>query len=508
VEGEGSGVGSGDHNLPQGGKIVSRISIYFFVVVLACCLRSFAQYSVAPTDRTVRATLGVYPDNQDSGCADSGPPVATPLKNTFGLIFSRLTDGCTGPSFSGPVNYWINYFSVPGPAYIPNFGATVTGYDIAVPEVNGAGSVLFKVDPKTMDVYKWCDSAWPNCLMPYTGEFSYVTPGLLYYASGTDVMSYNYDTSTGPSVVYDFSTCPGLLNVSEGEVGPLYVSHNDNVIANWLPDNHTFALYNQKTGACNWFDIGYGTYGGSKKSGSLSDQTFTKNTFHTATINADGTWVYFQTANPQSGLYSFFWQVGTSNAGVCEVYDWCGGHMAVAQKTAFYVISEPNSGGVPPHYDYGSFLIANYANESASNVTHLIPTGPPTFNPENPDGTCNVTDTHPNWNQGSDSAPIIVSSFVDETPPNGYSLMQIVCAWDHEIDAVASDGSGTVWRLMHNRADGLATPTSSPDSNYNALSMPSCAKDGKICIFATDWQQALGVYQNTARVDVFAIRLK
>jgi hypothetical protein len=485
-----------------------RMWVYACVILPVVCLQCFAQYSVAPTDRTVRATLGVYPTNQDQGCADQGPPVATPLKNTFGLIFSRLTDGCAGPSFSGPVNNWINYISVPGPAYLPNLGATITGYDVAVPEVNGVGSALFKVNSNTMKVYRWCNSAWSGCLMPYTGEFSYVTPGLLYYSSGTDVMEYNYDTSTGPSLVYNFTTCPGLLTVSQGGADVIYLSHDDSVIGNWMPNNHTFSVYNRTTGACNWFDLYSGTYGGTKGSGSLADQDLQDNTFHTATINSSGTWVYFQTAIPQSGLYSFFWKVGTSNAGVCEVYDWCGGHMAVADQTAFYVISEPNPGGVPPHYDYGAFSIVNYANESASNVVHLIPSGPPTFNPDNPDGTCNVTDTHPSWNRSGDTTPIVVSSFVDETPPGGFSLMQIVCPWDHEIDAVASNGSGTVWRFMHNRADGLATPTSAPDSNYNALSMPSCSGDGKICIFATDWQQGLGTYQGIARVDVFAIQMK
>jgi hypothetical protein len=499
-----------------------KISVCLCLFLLACCLRSFAQYSVAPTDRSVRSKLGVYSTNKDSGCADSGPRVDSPLKNTFGEIFTRLTDGCAGPSFTGPVNYWFNYFSVPGRAYLPNQGRTVYGYDVTVPEVNGAGSVLFKLNPNTMQAYRWCNSAWTNCLMPYTGEFSYVTPGLLYFSGSeistsdeTEAWEYNYDTSAGPTLVYDFKNCPGLTSVSGANTGAgagtLYVSHNDSAIANWMPDNNTFVVYNRNTGACNWLDIYDGTYGGSNGSGKLNDAAIyndSTGTFHTTAVNADGSWVYFQTAYPQNGLYSFFWEVGTANAGVCQVYDWCGGHMAVAQSKAFYVISEPNTGGVPPHYDYGSFSIANYSNESASNVTHLLPTGPPTFNPSNPDGTCNVTDTHPNWNQGSDSAPIIVSSFVDETPPSGFSLMQIVCPWDHEIDAVASDGSGKVWRFMHNRADGLATPTSSPDTNYNALSMPSCSKDGKICIFATDWQQALGSYQGLARTDVFAIQMK
>jgi hypothetical protein len=101
-----------------------------------------------------------------------------------------------------------------------------------------------------------------------------------------------------------------------------------------------------------------------------------------------------------------------------------------------------------------------------------------------------VSDTHPNWNT-SDTQPIIVSSFVDQLVPR-FSLMQINCAWDHEIDAVASDGSGTTWRLAHNRASGQANQLSDPDSSYDALSMPVCTSDGKYCMWATDWSGSLG----------------
>ena len=63
------------------------------------------------------------------------------------------------------------------------------------------------------------------------------------------------------------------------------------------------------------------------------------------------------------------------------------------------------------------------------------------------------------------------------------SVTAIECAWDHEIDAVASDGSGTTYRLAHNRATGLSQPGAAFASSYNALSMPVESPDGRLVLW-------------------------
>jgi hypothetical protein len=88
--------------------------------------------------------------------------------------------------------------------------------------------------------------------------------------------------------------------------------------------------------------------------------------------------------------------------------------------------------------------------------------------------------------------------------------MSIQCAWDHEIDAVAPDGSGTTYRLAHNHATGLSQPGAAPDTSYNALSMPVESPDGRLVLWATDWQSSLGEQigaEQYERTDVFIVNV-
>jgi hypothetical protein len=224
----------------------------------------------------------------------------------------------------------------------------------------------------------------------------------------------------------------------------------------------------------------------------ISNRSWIPNSLHSAAINGNGQWAYLTLANPVNGFYNIFWQIGTTNGDICDVWGYCNGHIALGYDNFFYVAGASTVSGVsvPAHYDFALAPINNSSNQSVRNIVKLHPSGPPYFNQYGPDRECNVTDTHPNWNT-IDSQPIIVSSFVDQLVP-GFSLMQINCAWDHEIDAVAADGSGKTWRLAHNRASGLANQLSDPDSSYNALSMPVCSSDGKYCMWATDWEGSLG----------------
>ncbi|HTV55418.1 MAG TPA: hypothetical protein VMI06_10945 [Terriglobia bacterium] len=473
----------------------SKLTLFVLIILIALSFPLFgasgsAPYTVAPTTRTPMPQLGNYGTNVDGSWHDNGPQVNKPFKNVFGLREVRVTDGSipggwsVGDGWRGPVNYAINYFSV----YDSSFG----GYWFYVP-LDGGGNHLFKLDSSSMTVSPVCEN-WAGCLAPYAAEWSYATPGLMYYGSGSKVMEFNYDTNSGPTEVYDFSACPGILQYSNGDVGTLYVSRDDAVLANWLPNSEVFATYNRNTGVCNWISTQSGMEGGTNNpEGTLiSNLSWIPNSLHTVAINGTGQWAFLTLTTPVNGLYDIFWQVGTTNVDTCEVYGWCQGHLALGNDSFFYVAGSPQTTGVsvPSHYDFALAPVTNVSNESLSNIVRLHAKGAPYFNTYAPDTECNVSDTHPNWNT-NDSQPIIVSSFVDQLVP-GFSLMQINCAWDHEIDAVASDGSGTTWRLAHNRASGLANQFSQPDSSYNALSMPVCSNDGKYCLWATDWEGSLG----------------
>jgi hypothetical protein len=555
----------------------------------------------APTDRVTRPTLGVYSANIDGAWGDSGPQVDEPFVNEFGEREVRATDGnipgglFIGDGWIGPVGWWFNYFSV----YDRSFG----GYYFYVPLDDSAGNRLFQLNANTMQVAPVC-SIWPQCNMPYAGEWSFTTAGLMYYSSGSQILSYNYDTGAGPTLEYDFNNCPGLSGQSFYD---LVVSSDDETFS--VRNTTSLAIYSARYGKCYWLNNAGGLIGGtdnptpipaslpwpgpvtlgalSATSGSipagtyyveesvftdgssyetlpsspnsialtstggiqiaaetnatnpifvnvgktcnvyvgtsssgpfyrqLSSQTCSSTStlstytasgaqpvsastagygMHDGQINSSG---QFGWTVPDNGAnFNLFWQiynpygVETSTTNMCSATSGnCLGHISFGYNRAVYVESNPPSGGVPAHYDFGLVPLA-----APTTQTRLHPSGPPFYNPfQAPRPECNATDTHTQWinANASDGMPMVVSSFVDSSNPP-YSLMQIQCAWDHEIDAVATDGSGTTWRLAHNRASGLANPQATPDSSYNALSMPVCSSDGRFCLWATDWQSSLG----------------
>jgi hypothetical protein len=494
----------------------SRVVSILASVVIALAVPLFGQnnpapYTVAPTDRTPRPQLGNYGTNTDGAWHDSGPQVNKPFNNIFGLREVRVTDGMIpggafiGDGWQGPATWWANYFSV----YDPTFG----GYWFYIPLDNGQGDHLFKLNPSSMTVTPLCGK-WQNCTMPYAAEWSYVTPGLMYFGSGSQVQSYNYDTNKGPNTVYDFAQCPGIAQYQQDGIGvwDISVSHDDSVVKAVIGDS-MLAIFNRTTEKCYWISSQYGMVGGTdfpeatpasmQPWPNLPAYSPSGFTLHDGWMSSNGNWGVIVPECDAAGCppaFNVIWQVHDSSGNetnkttLCTIFGGCEGHIALGQNKAFYVISAPKTTGVsaPPHYDFGTFPLASPTGGTytSGSYTRLHPTGPPYFNDYAPDTECNVSDTHPSWNT-SDTQPIIESSFVDQLVP-GFSLMQINCAWDHEIDAVASDGSGTTWRLAHNRASGLANQLSDPESSYNALSMPVCTSDGKYCMWATDWNGALG----------------
>jgi hypothetical protein len=559
-------------------------------------------YPCSATDRVPRPQLGNYGSNVDGGWNDAGPEINQPFVNDFGLREVRATDGnipgssYIGDGWIGPVGWWRNYFSV--------YDSSLGGYYFYAPLDSGWGNRLFILSSKTMQVTPVC-STWASCAMPYAMDWSYVTPGLMYYFSGTQILSYNYDTSTGPTLVYDFANCP---SIPSGSVVDLTVSSDDLTFGARL-GNFTLAVYSARYGKCYWLNNAGGLIGGTDNpvpisaslpwpgpvtvgtltavtgTGSVAAGTYyveesvttdsddanetLPSSAGSVTLSATGeiqiaaetnavnpifefvgkscniymgtsaTGPFYRQLSGQTcgstlavssytasgaqplaastagfGLhdaqitpggnfgwtvpdngsnFNLFWQVfnssgeETNTTNMCQATSSnCLGHISLSYSKAFYVESNPPTGGVFAAFDFGLVALA-----SPTTQIHLHPTGPPVYNPYSPN-VCNTDDTHSQWinANATDSMPLVVSSFVDGSL--SFPLMEIQCAWDHEIDAVAPDGTGTTWRLGHNRASGLQNPHASPDSSYNALSMPVCSSDGRYCLWATDWQSSLG----------------
>ena len=112
--------------------------------------------------------------------------------------------------------------------------------------------------------------------------------------------------------------------------------------------------------------------------------------------------------------------------------------------------------------------------------------------------------THLSWANDvpADTAPVFITTQTNQFVP--------IKAWENEILASSTNGSGTVWRLGHTYATNLSQYFSAA----NAVS--SVSQDGKWFAWATDWDGMLGntnlsssscIVGVNCRTDVFIVQL-
>ncbi len=106
------------------------------------------------------------------------------------------------------------------------------------------------------------------------------------------------------------------------------------------------------------------------------------------------------------------------------------------------------------------------------------------------------TDSHVNWGsaQAGLMAPLIVS-----TSGEGLGTGPVTAPYDREIIAIATDGSGTIWRLAHHRSlyQGFY------DGPHATVS-----RDGRYVLFGSNWGRTLGAQAAGPRQDVFILELR
>lgn len=158
----------------------------------------------------------------------------------------------------------------------PSIGAS-GGYRFVVDAIDG-GIIPYTLDPSTMNVTRL--TGQPGSYLNTYGvfdftspAFSYVNPDILYGLKQTQLLTYNFSTGN-ESLVYDFSTCPGLpsyVSTPWMYQGEPTVSANDNQFSDYFGGvNHgetQLVTYydraaNGGAGACYWYDTQTGMVGG------------------------------------------------------------------------------------------------------------------------------------------------------------------------------------------------------------------------------------------------------
>ena len=367
----------------------------------------------------------------------------------------------------------------------------------------GGSAYPFSFDPVAMQASRLYVSSFPSTNGFVTvgqGSWSHTNNNVLYLpdvasrAPIIDSLDFT-DRSTPPSpqVVYNFTTSPNCLpsGLAGGTTFTIQggTSKDDTVFAMAYSSNggqNTAAyvgIYKVGSG-CRWYNTSTGQVGGDwGPSGSVNvTDTFT---IHNVKISKDGQWAVIVSGGCLTSSCNghYFWQIGTTQVNVCPQL--CDGHFT--EGYTHWVNNSTNT-------QQAGQVIRPFSNTAGT--SQLISNFPTGFVPP--------WDTHQSWNNvdSADSLPVFQSIWSPVTP--------FPTAWYNEIQGVAADGSGTVWRFAHN----FITAQSQRFSTKYGIG--SVSQDGKFFIFSSDWLGTVGSESGASgctigadcRGDVFVVELK
>jgi hypothetical protein len=212
---------------------------------------------------------------------------------------------------------------------------------------------------------------------------------------------------------------------------------------------------------------------------------------HNARISKNGKYVAVDVASclnsscKKAGVQMHYWKIATLTVTEQPLSPNGCGHQAIGYNS---VVNKCNTNAI-----HNGIYIRKIAKPSSS--TSL----PTTY----PLGTSN-NGAHLSWNTDNsrDNNPVLASFKL--------SSFVVTDAWDNEILAVATDGSGTVWRLAHTYGTNQAAMSFAAKE---AIGIPS--QDGEYYFISTDWDGLLGnsdltssackvdASSGTCRADVF-----
>ena len=115
-------------------------------------------------------------------------------------------------------------------------------------------------------------------------------------------------------------------------------------------------------------------------------------------------------------------------------------------------------------------------------------------------------DSHVSWNNARPDQPSPVLASTE----HGEEAGDPRCAWGDEVIAVATDGSGRVWRFCHHRSLVHQSTRDRATNKYNFWDTPrgNVAQDGRFFMFTSNWGETLGTNpRGGVREDVFVVRL-
>ncbi len=378
----------------------------------------------------------------------------------------------------------------------------------------GGGIIPFTFNQTTTQATRMYVSTFPSTngmritSNSTSGEWSFTQNNVMYdmedgtWNAGTPILKYydftNQSVPPSPATLFDFSSNPACapsgvsLSGTIGWAEEPTVSKDDQTFATAVSitgggqGTAVLVLVWNRTNGCRWYDTQTGAVGGQWGTAGtigINDRYY----IHNARLSKDGNWVKigFQSciANCTANIQNYFWQISGTTVETCATSDNCLGHTALGYT---HLINSPTT---PSQQTQLIRPLNNMANQ-----TQLWTVGPSSFAP---------WDNHQSWENvnSSDNVPVFSS---------GTGAGTILGAWDDEIDAFSTDGSGLTYRFAHT----FTTDQSQFFSAANAIG--SVSSDGKFFAWSSDWMGNLGstsgasscTIGSNCRADVFVVGLR
>ncbi len=446
----------------------------FLVALAVFAAIAAAAQGTSPAPRTYNAVTDMTPRPKPPlpTMGLSGTVIQDP---TYGTRILRVTDGQTqrkspNASFRGPSGAFVN-----------NWNADSTMFWV----YGRGGIVLFRFDPERMSVSRIGDTrnADGGLVLPDAGPFSYRRPNIIYQRSGVQIQEYDLNTNKSTTVFDAGKVVPG----THGSYTPS-VSDDDRRLCmafGDMQDTHPYiAVLDRNTGRYHFLDTRNSRVEGRPTRIGLGFG------IHSAYIDRTGRYVVIGKGvgrKPNTSEW-VVWDVDSGE--VAEITNHWSGHDA--SGFGVRVNESGYSGGTPSFYEEVQYSIRPLDPAHVSEAKYLIdPANLPT--PHLP-----ITGGHFSWNNARPEVLVpVVGSHFREVKNAGKPWR----ALDDEIIAVATDGSGTVWRFAHHR--------SLTDGDFWDTPRGNVSQDGRWYLFTSNWERKLGSdpYDKHPRQDMFLVEL-
>ncbi len=344
--------------------------------------------------------------------------------------------------------------------------------------------------------------------------WSYTQPYIAYdveWANGSNnagIYSYDFTSTTTPptrQLVVDLTTCvPSLAGLKTPGVN-FTVSGDDQTFGVTTGTNSStgniYVITWNRTNGCSVWNTSAGTisgsYGSTGNTG-ISDKFW----IHNGRISKDGNWMRVDIGQCTAGSCEspatdqennlYLWKVGTLTVNIIRFSSGVatGGHQAMGYthlvNQAVVNSSDPDTEmAIRPYSDISS--VTDLLTGSYSNCT-----GSPCSN-------------HSSWANDlpGDATPVFATNCIGQFAP--------LEAWDNEIIAYATDGSGDVHRFSHLYSSCNGSGFSANDA------IGSVSQSGNWFAWSSDWDGTLGNIDSSSssctvgvncRADVFIVKLQ